>query len=130
MQNIHNITKGMVIFMIKVQKYLGNVKISDRYIKSLIGHAVNSCFGVVKMNSYGTLQDLASFFKLVDPLDMGVFVNQRNNGLLIDLHLVVSYGVNISAISDSISHKVKYVVEEETGLKVEKIKVYIDSIIA
>ena len=40
--------------------------------------------------------------------------------LSIELHIVVTYGVNIAAIVKSIVNKVRYTVEEATGLEVEK----------
>ena len=36
------------------------------------------------------------------------------------------YGLNISAISNSIVHKVKYTVEEATGISVAKVLVHVD----
>jgi uncharacterized alkaline shock family protein YloU len=44
------------------------------------------------------------------------------------LHISVSYGVNISAIVESIVNKVRYTVEEATDLKVSKVNVYIDAL--
>ena len=41
-------------------------------------------------------------------------------------HLVVTYGVNINAIAKSIVSKVKYTVEDSTGIVVEKVIVHID----
>ena len=38
----------------------------------------------------------------------------------------MTYGINVSAIVDSIAGKVRYVVESETGLEVKKINVFVD----
>ena len=46
--------------------------------------------------------------------------------MVIDLHIYVTYGINVSAIVDSIVNKVRYVVESETGIEVKKINVYVD----
>jgi uncharacterized alkaline shock family protein YloU len=48
--------------------------------------------------------------------------------LLIDLHIIVSYGVNIQAVVDSVKNKVNYTVTQATGLKVKEINVFIDAI--
>lgn len=47
-------------------------------------------------------------------------------GLVIDLHIAVTYGVNISAIVKSIVNKVRYTVEEATGFQVAKVNVFVD----
>ena len=61
-----------------------------------------------------------------DSLDKGVKVTMIDGKLYIDLHIVVLYGININAIAQSIIHKVKYSVEEVTGLDVADITIYVD----
>ena len=51
-----------------------------------------------------------------------------NGELIIELHISVSYGVNIAAIADSITNKVRYTVESVTDLKVSKVNVFVDAI--
>ena len=50
----------------------------------------------------------------------------RNQKLVIDLHILVAYGTNISAIVKSITHKVRFTVEEKTGFQVARVNVFID----
>jgi uncharacterized alkaline shock family protein YloU len=57
--------------------------------------------------------------------DQGVSVQKTAAGLVIDLHIIVTYGLNINAICQSITNKVKYTVEEATGMDVAKIKVFV-----
>ena len=68
----------------------------------------------------------AFFFRRRSYLDQGVSVKSNGTDLTINLHIVVTYGVNISAIVDSITNKVRYTVEQATGLVVKKINVYVD----
>jgi uncharacterized alkaline shock family protein YloU len=77
----------------------------------------------------GARQSINAFLKK-EKNDQGVKVKVTAEGLNIDLHIVVTYGVNISAIVKSIVHKVKYVVEDATDMKVAKINVCVDSMIA
>ena len=42
--------------------------------------------------------------------------------------IIVEYGVNINAICDSIINNVKYKLEHNTGLKVNKINVQVESV--
>lgn len=58
--------------------------------------------------------------------DKGVKVKTIGGRLSIELHIVVTYGVNIAAIVKSIVNKVRYTVEEATGLEVEKVDVFVD----
>ena len=58
----------------------------------------------------------------------GVIVKSINGSLVVDLHIAVSYGVNISAITDSIINKVRYIVESATDLNVSKVNVHVDEL--
>ncbi|NLZ45698.1 MAG: Asp23/Gls24 family envelope stress response protein [Clostridiales bacterium] len=112
--------------MIKIKNHIGEVTISSQYLKNLIGKNAMDCFGVVGMNSFGPKQGLRSLLKS-SSMDNGVIIRQKNNKLLIDLHISVTYGVNMNAISESIVNKVRYAVESEAGIKVLKVNVFIDN---
>ena len=60
--------------------------------------------------------------------EKGVTVRYKKEKLYIDLHISVMYGVNVSTIVKSIIHKVRYAVEEETDLTVDKVNVFVDSV--
>ena len=67
--------------------------------------------------------DFKELKEYVDSLDIQEAVD---NKLVIDLHIIVSFGVNIPAIVKSIVNKVKYTVEDATGLEVSKVNVFVD----
>ena len=48
---------------------------------------------------------------------------------MIELHIAVSYGLNISTAARAISHRVKDEVEQATGLKVARVVVSVDDVI-
>ena len=58
-----------------------------------------------------------------------ISVTQEEGRLVIALHIKVGYGLNISTITQSITHRVKDEVEHATGLKVARIDVFVDDII-
>ncbi len=115
-----------MLALIKVENHLGNIDISNEYLTNLIGHTVTSCFGVAQMNSHGAKQGIRSILNKNNDLNRGVIIRQSRDRVIIDLHITVSYGVNISAIVDSIVNKVRYTVEEETDMNVLKVNVFID----
>ena len=112
--------------MIQKENHIGKITVSRRYLKKLIGKTVTNCFGVVGMNDFGPTQCIRSLLNSTS-LDNGVVIYEKDNAVRIDLHFGVSYGVNIAAISDSIVHKVRFAVENEAGIEVEKVNVFIDS---
>lgn len=113
--------------MISIENHLGTIEISQTYFANLIGNAASSCFGVAGMASSNAVQGLrALFLNKRSYADQGVRVRNEGGGLVVDLHIVVTYGLNISAIVKSIVNKVRYTVEDATGLEVKKVNVYVD----
>ena len=112
--------------MIKFENHLGSIDISQDYFANLVGHAASECFGVAGMVESTASRGLRYLLKHDDAQDKGVKVRTIAGGLVIDLHIAVTYGVNIAAIVKSIVNKVRYTVEEATGLQVAKVNVFVD----
>ena len=111
--------------MICLENPNGYIEISHEYFSNLIGLAASSCYGVSGMAASSKVQGVTQRFTH-DKLDRGVKVKRVGGKLFIDLHIIVTYGVNITVIVKSIIKKVRYVVEEATGLKVDCVNVYVD----
>lgn len=116
--------------MIKLDNPNGYIEITNNYFANLVGKAAQSCFGVTGMvdTPYRTLKHAIKNKVSGENSDQGVIVKSINGELSIDLHISVSYGVNINAIVDSIVNKVRYTVEDATDLRVSKVNVYIDAL--
>jgi uncharacterized alkaline shock family protein YloU len=117
--------------MIKYESPNGYIEITNNYFSHLVGNAAQSCFGVTRMVNPNPYQSIKSVIKNkadIDNSNQGVSVKSINGALVVDLHIAVSYGVNINAISDSITNKVRYTIESATGLKVSAVNVHIDGL--
>ncbi len=116
--------------MIRVKNHLGEITVSQEYFMSLISNTVTSCFGVVQMNIGSAKQTLAAFvpFKKNKKPVTGIDVRAGKDKLVVELHITVMYGVNVGAVVKSIMNKVRYAVEESTGISVERVNVYVDGI--
>ena len=113
--------------MIAYETKTGTIEVSTEYFAKLIGNAASSCFGVAGMAPHGK-QKFRSLISKKDYTDNGVKITGNIDMINVDLHIIVAYGMNINAIAKSITHKVKYVVEETTGIKVGNVTVRIDGI--
>lgn len=66
-------------------------------------------------------------FSSANRLDKGVRVIPAGEDMVsIELHIVVIYGLNIAAVSSSIVNRVRYTVEELTGLTVHEVTICVD----
>ena len=114
--------------MITYETRLGKIAISEGYLSKLIGNEVTSCFGVVGMVPSTNKQKIFNKLYKNEQLDTGIKVIGNTDSITVELHIVVTYGMNINAIASSITEKVKYVVKEATGIEVDKVIVKIDGI--
>ena len=113
--------------MITYQNRFGKVEISNEYFSTLIGNTVTSCYGVSSMVASTSKQFIRSLFSKKEYIDTGIIVTGNINSISVDLYICVTYGLNINAICNSISHKVKYVVEQATGIVVDNVTVHVVS---
>lgn len=106
----------------------GNVQIDNDVIAKYAGSSAVECFGVVGMASVNMKDGLARLLKR-ESLRHGVGVTVSDeNKITIDLHIIVSYGVSISAVADNLIGNVKYKIEEFAGLPVERINVFVEGV--
>ena len=116
--------------MVSLQNHVGKITVSPEYFTELIGNTVRKCFGVISMNVSGIREILLAALrrKKKENAPRGVKVRFVKDRLIIDLHISLMYGVNMNAVVRSIINKVGYTVEQSTGISVEKVNVYVDSI--
>ncbi|CZT56306.1 Asp23/Gls24 family envelope stress response protein [Solibaculum mannosilyticum] len=114
--------------MIKLENAWGTISISQRYFTKLVAHVVSSCYGVAGLEARSPAQELKTFVGGSVP-DKGIRVWSDHEGLFVDVHIAVTYGVNIAAISQSIVEKVGYEVERAAGLPVKMVHVYVDKLV-
>lgn len=106
---------------------IGEVLIDNDVLAKYAGSSAVECFGVVGMASVNMKDGLVKLLKR-ESLSHGVNITIEDNKIIIDLHIVVSYGVSISAVAENLISNVKYKVEEFTGMEVVKINIYVEGV--
>jgi uncharacterized alkaline shock family protein YloU len=112
----------------KMSTELGEVLIDEAVIAKYAGTTAVECFGIVGMAAVSVADGLVKLLKK-DSLTKGIDVQiGEGNEITIDFHVIVSYGVNIPSVTDNLVSSVKYKVEEFTGLKVQKINIFVEGV--
>lgn len=106
---------------------LGIITISPEVIAKYAGSVAVECFGIVGMAAVSMKDGLVKLLKR-DSLRHGINVTIADNRITLDFHVIVAYGVSISAVSDNLISNVKYKVEEFTGLTIEKINILVEGV--
>lgn len=112
---------------ILINSEYGDVTIDNNVIASIAGSVANKCYGVVGMASKSKKDGLVSLLKS-DNMTKGIKVSVEDSGIVINMHIIVEYGLNINAICDSIINNVKYKIESNTGLKVTNVEIIVESV--
>ena len=108
--------------------HLGKVSIGTDVIAQFAGAVATECFGIVGMANVSVRDGLVSLLKK-DDIKKGIQVTiSPTQKLTLDFHVIISYGVSISAVADNLIDNVKYKVEEFTGLEVVKINVFVEGV--
>ena len=102
---------------------LGRILVTSEAIAQVVGHVAAESYGVVGMAG-------RRFPRLPgrDRITDGIVVKSREDGLEIDLHVVVEYGLNLAEVASTVRTRVAYEVERQTGLPVSVVEVRIDDV--
>jgi uncharacterized alkaline shock family protein YloU len=109
-----------------INKY-GTIGIDNEVILKIAGLAAMECFGVVGMAAKNVKDGLFQLLKK-ESLTKGIKMELIEDCVTIDLHIIVEYGTNISAIADTLVSAVKYKIEQYVGLKVEHINIHVEGL--
>ena len=105
----------------------GTLTVLDGVISDLIGYAALETFGVVGMAA-PSFQD--GFVKMLPKraLRRGVVIKKTEDGLLVDLYIIVEHGVNLMTVSKNLTDRIHFVVENYADQKIADVSVHVQGI--
>jgi uncharacterized alkaline shock family protein YloU len=109
------------------EETLGTIEISTGTIATIANQSINQCYGVVGMASKNLVNGIASLLS-IDGARRGIDVFMEDDKIVIDVYVIVEYGVRIRTVAESIQNTVKYHVEKSLGLPVTAVNVYIQGL--
>lgn len=102
---------------------LGNIYISHKAIASIASQSALESYGVVGLAAKNLAAGLTQ--ALVKDPSLGVEVRYTQDGIQIDLYVIVEYGTRIKSVSSSMAESVRYNVEKAIGLPVSQVNVHV-----
>ncbi len=113
--------------VLKTSGELGEIFISNNVVAEVAGAVAGKCYGVVGMAQRNAKDGLVSLLR-PDSMTKGIGVSVVEDGIVVDMHIIIEYGMNINSICKSIVNRVRYTIEKTIGLKVNKINVRVEGI--
>jgi len=106
---------------------IGTIKIADEIIIICAVNATLKTKGVAELQPVFSDNFSKNFFNK-DPLYRGVKVSQNDDGVSIDIYVIVEYGVKIPAVAWDIQENVKKEVEGMTVLPVKAVNIHVQGV--
>jgi uncharacterized alkaline shock family protein YloU len=109
------------------QTRFGKVEVSPTAIASLASQAVLECYGVVGMAT----KDLASgIVEILQPAShrRGVQVQIADHRIIVDLYVVMEYGIRITTVAKNIQSAVKYSLGKALGIQAVEVNVHVQDL--
>ncbi len=106
---------------------IGEIQVSKEVIQTIAGLAAIDCYGLVGMVS----QDLQSGLSTIlgrENIRKGVAVSKTAEGLVIELYIMVGYGLRIKEVASSVIQKVTYVLGYIAGIQVAAVNVNVKGV--
>ena len=105
---------------------LGRIKVSPAAIAALVTEAVKECYGVVGMSSRSRLDDLAG--SLHRSARRGVDISEGDNGVIVDVYVVVEYGTRISEVASGVMRRIHFSLTQSAGIPVQAVNVHVQGL--
>lgn len=116
-----------IIEEITVEEETGKVNISDDVVAAISGIAAGEIDGVAGMAG-GAFNAISEKFGAKKSPQKGVKVAVTAEGAVIDLYIVVKFGVRIPELAWEVQENVKNSVESMTGINVLKVNVRVEGV--
>jgi uncharacterized alkaline shock family protein YloU len=114
--------------MMEDKRRWGKIEVTTRAVATVAAKAVFECYGVVGMASKTLRDGLAVLLQRENPhrgIDVH-FIGERQ--IVIDLYVVLEYGLRISEVAHSIMSGVRFAVERSLELPVVQVNVNVQGV--
>jgi uncharacterized alkaline shock family protein YloU len=105
----------------------GRIEVFPSVVAAVAGHAAVSCYGVMGMAARGLRDGVAQLLRR-DNLDRGVDVHELDGQLVIDVYVIVEYGIRIAAVAANLQSTVRFEVERLLGVPVGEVNVFVQGV--
>ncbi len=102
----------------------GKLHVANDVLADMVGHAAMECYGVVGMVAPNAADGISKILP-TSKLRRGITLETADDGVRVDLFIVVEYGTNMNAVSQNLVDAVSFVLKEQARVPVASIDVHI-----
>ena len=114
--------------MITRETPLGKIEISTEAVASLVENALLQSYGVVGLADRNRFETWRRGLLKSGSEHRSILVEVTDDGLVIDIYLIIEYGTRISEVARGVINRIKYAVEKTIGLPVLAVNVHVQGL--
>ena len=105
----------------------GSLHVANEVLADIVGNAAAECYGVVGMVSPTTSDGIAKILP-TSRLRRGVVVSSTENGVHVELYVVIEYGTNINTVSQNLVDQVSFALTEYAKVPLDGVEVHVQGV--
>lgn len=105
----------------------GTIYIDKEVVAKIASQAAMECYGLVGMASKNKSTGIVELLQGAAG-SKGIRVELTEDGINVELFVIIQYGTKISVVADNIIDRVKYYIENQTGLKVGRVDINVQGV--
>lgn len=105
----------------------GSIEVSADVIATVVGGSATEIPGVVGMASRQQVRDGLNEILRKENYAKGIVVRQ-DEGVVVDVYIIVSYGTKISEVSKNVQERVSYQLEASLGVQADAINIFVHGV--
>ena len=109
------------------ERVLGELHVANDVLADIVGYAALECYGVVGMTAPNAADGFAKLLP-ASRLRRGIVVTPQEEGIKVELYVVIEYGTNISTVSQNLSDQVKFALNEYAQVPIREVNVHVQDI--
>src|SRR4030088_1301704 len=105
----------------------GRIEVFPSAVGAIVAHAALGCYGIAGMAARGLRDGVAELLHRGN-VARGVEVLEVEGGLVIDVFVIVQYGIRISEVAHNLQETLKFEVERSVGVPIVEVNVNVQGV--
>lgn len=104
------------------------IQVSTKDIAELVGEVCSSSYGVLGLTKVKNLKSQLATLLNKDNYIEGILISKEKSKYIIDVHVLVAYGVKISEVVNELSKGIAYNLNKKYGPVFSKVNIYVEEL--
>lgn len=105
----------------------GNLHVSNDVLADMAGNAALECYGVVGMAAPSAADGIAKLLP-ASRLRRGILLENTEDGVRVDLYVIIEYGTNINAVSQNLIDSVTFALKNYANVSIAGVEVHVQGV--